>query len=547
MANLRDIYEKLGRDPDLGDTQKRDLRSALSTLARWLGRPLELVSADPASLRPQLAKLSAAQLGVKRKRLQNVVSGVNVCLRRYGTVAPKTPLSASWRRLRASIKDRYMRNGTVAFARFCSERNIEPAEVSDDVSQSFRRYLEEETLRQNPRGVHRTTARLWNRLAEENTDLPQLTLPDYRKPRKTLAEAEFQQSFISDLCAYSEWLRGDSLFDTRPPPSVCRPSTVILRRKQIQVLASAAVRRGISISQIRKLSDLTSRRVAQAAIEGMFELGHRQESQYVQDLIKALFSIHKHWVCGGSEDLEWYRSILRRLPSPQVGLTEKNRTLLRHFDDASTIKMLLDLPERLYRRAQSGKLNSRRSAVLFQIGLAIDFLTYAPIRISNLIAIQLGLNIQLPRGTNGDAFLIIPPEQVKNGVSLEFRLNDRLTRRLASYISDHLMALGGDHCGWLFPGVSPGRHKSSRTLSQQLTETISREMGIRMTPHQFRHVAAKLYLDRNPGNYEVIRRTLGHKNMKTTVNFYAGLETNSATRVYDETIDKLREDGRHNV
>jgi integrase len=547
MANLRDIYEKLGRDSNLGDTRKRDLRSALSSLARWVGRPLELVSANPASLRPQLAKLSAARLGVKRKRLQNVVSGVNVCLRRYGTVAPKTPLNAFWRKLRAAIPDKYVRNGTVAFARYCSERGIGPTEVSDEISQSFLRYLEEETLRKNPKGIHRTTVRLWNCLADKDIDLPRLALPDYRKPKITLAEIAFQPSLIADIDTYCRWLRGDLLFNERPPPNVCRSSTVNLRRKQLVVLASAAVRRGVPITEICNLSDLTSKRVAQAAIEGMFDLGHKQQSQYVQDLIKALYSVHKHWVKGLPDDLEWYRDILRRLPSPEIGLTEKNRTLLRFFDDSSTIKKLLDLPECLYRRAESGRLNDRRSAVLFQVALAIDILTYAPIRIGNLIAIELTRNIQLPNHANEHAFIVIPPEQVKNNVSLEFRLNDRLTRRLTTYVTQYLPQLGGADCTWLFPGASPGHQKSSRTLSQQLTETIDRELGIRMTPHQFRHLAAKLYLDRNPGNYEVIRRTLGHKNMKTTVNFYAGLETNAATKAYDETIRKLREEGGQNV
>jgi integrase len=192
-------------------------------------------------------------------------------------------------------------------------------------------------------------------------------------------------------------------------------------------------------------------------------------------------------------------------------------------------------------------LNRRRSAVLFQIALAIDILTYAPIRIGNLIAIELNRNVHLPDYENRHAFIVIFPEQVKNSVNLEFRLNERVTRRLTTYAAKHLPELGGDDCKWLFPGLSAKRHKSSRTLSQQLTETIEREMGIRMTPHQFRHVAAKLYLDRNPGNYEVIRRTLGHKNMKTTVNFYAGLETAAATKAYDETIRKLHEEGVRNV
>ena len=49
-----------------------------------------------------------------------------------------------------------------------------------------------------------------------------------------------------------------------------------------------------------------------------------------------------------------------------------------------------------------------------------------------------------------------------------------------------------------------------------------------------------LYLESNPGGYETVRRVLGHKFMKTTTDFYTGLETRSAVRHYDRTILGLR-------
>jgi hypothetical protein len=37
---------------------------------------------------------------------------------------------------------------------------------------------------------------------------------------------------------------------------------------------------------------------------------------------------------------------------------------------------------------------------------------------------------------------------------------------------------------------------------------------VKLTPHQFRHLAAKIVLHANPGAYELVRQMLGHKNMK---------------------------------
>jgi integrase len=63
-----------------------------------------------------------------------------------------------------------------------------------------------------------------------------------------------------------------------------------------------------------------------------------------------------------------------------------------------------------------------------------------------------------------------------------------------------------------------------------------------MTPHQFRHLAAKIILDANPGAYELVRQMLGHKNTKTTVNNYAGIDTRRAGRAHAELLLKLRKE-----
>ena len=66
--------------------------------------------------------------------------------------------------------------------------------------------------------------------------------------------------------------------------------------------------------------------------------------------------------------------------------------------------------------------------------------------------------------------------------------------------------------------------------------------GVRITPHQFRHGAAKLLLDAKPGQYESVRKVLGHKNIDTTYEHYAGAETQAAIELYDDVILGLKED-----
>ena len=61
-----------------------------------------------------------------------------------------------------------------------------------------------------------------------------------------------------------------------------------------------------------------------------------------------------------------------------------------------------------------------------------------------------------------------------------------------------------------------------------------------MNPHLFRHAMAYVYLNANPGGYQVMRLMLGHKSLNTTVSSYSGAETKSAQAHFDKLIRDLR-------
>jgi len=59
---------------------------------------------------------------------------------------------------------------------------------------------------------------------------------------------------------------------------------------------------------------------------------------------------------------------------------------------------------------------------------------------------------------------------------------------------------------------------------------------MKITPHRFRHLAAKIVLDTHPGALCMVKELLGHKSFKTTANAYAGLRTREAAREYDKLV-----------
>ncbi len=52
-------------------------------------------------------------------------------------------------------------------------------------------------------------------------------------------------------------------------------------------------------------------------------------------------------------------------------------------------------------------------------------------------------------------------------------------------------------------------------MESLITNYARRRAGITLTPHQIRHLSAKVLLDDQPGGFETVRQLLGHKNLQT--------------------------------
>jgi integrase len=152
-------------------------------------------------------------------------------------------------------------------------------------------------------------------------------------------------------------------------------------------------------------------------------------------------------------------------------------------------------------------------------------------RLANLAALNLEENLVRVGGSNGACHIVIPARDVKNEEALEYPLPHVVCEMLDVYLRIFRPSLCRHQSTWLFPGERDG-HKTKTTLSGQIIDRIDKELGVRITPHQFRHLAASFILENDPANYEFVRRVLGHTNLQTTINSYVGLETVDAVRKF---------------
>jgi integrase len=135
--------------------------------------------------------------------------------------------------------------------------------------------------------------------------------------------------------------------------------------------------------------------------------------------------------------------------------------------------------------------------------------------------------------------LHIPKEEMKSRKDFDAEVPDRLARRLRWYRREILPRLGADPNGDLFV-TRGGQLKGQDTLVDQIIKTIEHYLGIRMSPHQFRHLAGSSYLDENPEDLATPQNLLGHAWSKTT-KIYVGSSSRRASRAYNNFVFEQRE------
>lgn len=534
-------------DTELSQARSRDIISAINRFCDLAGLDPHATPASVASVRCHGAGLHPQTAGVSAKTLQNMRSALLFAVRRYTSSEPrrgKACLSPKWQVLWERLPAGELRYGLSRLLRFCSERDITPDEVSDAILDTFLRWLQEETLVKRPGELHRRNVVMWNKACEAVSDWPtqRLTVPAGREAY-CLKWCDFPANLRLDAEAWLAAGENPDPFGFDGFRRPLRPKTLEGRRFQIRQLVSALHRRGHDIARLQSLADLVTVDNVEEALRFHYERGGNQPSKTTADLAAIVVVIARHWCSVAEDHLDRLLSLKRNLSPPaQKGLSEKNRTRLRQFTDPRNVEALLSLPQRIYvtvRRHQTPTLQDARD---MQVAVALELLLMMPIRRANLVALLLGPDghLKLHRDRKGTTYIVIPGHEVKNDEPLEYPIPAETGDLLEAYTTGYRPMLDQHGTMWLFPGEKAGAHKSFDQFSRQFSATVRRWTGLTINLHLMRHFGAMLYLEENPGNYEVIRRVLGHRRMETTVNSYVGMEMSATVRHFDAVILGLR-------
>jgi len=543
-VSLADVIERVDQDESLTSARRRQLLSGVRTACRVMGANPRFVPAEPRNLRVRLNAIAPAATGLGLGSWNNVRSLTWTAIRLAGVRAmagsTRQPLAFPWEALRARVADRHIRYGLTRFMSFCSGRGIMPDAVGQAVFDRFREALENESLRRNAQQSYKTACATWNEASETIPGWPQVqvVVPDGTR-RYAYDWDAFPSSFRSQVDDYLEHLTNEDPFSDDYVESL-RPATIDQRRQQLRQIASALVRSGYSIEQVTGLAVLVKPENMELALRFFWDRAGKQKTEWLYQQAVLLRNIARHWVKPAESELKAVESLCRRFATKKKGMTEKNRNLLRQFDDQANIDALLTLSARVLQRVKAKDKGGHRDAALVSLAFAVDVLIVAPMRMKNLTLLEHERHLVPTRlGPTSVMHLVIPGDEVKNEQPYELALPKETAEFLARYLKDYWPRLSAEATPWLFPGYG-GRHRHPEAFSRQISQFILRETGIRMHAHLFRQLAAKLYLEAHPEDLETVRRVLGHTSLRTTSRSYADIKTAAAFRRYDDMIAARR-------
>lgn len=528
---------------DLSDPAKRNISSALNTVGRVLGQPLALLPAHPTALLPLIDAANPGAAGIGATRWGNVRCDLNRALRLCALMEPTpldTPINSDWRATidACTPAKRYMLK---RFARFCSRLGLDTAAVTDVTVAAFREDLAGHHLSKVPARSAKDLLCLWTQLRANRPDLglPALTITSGRSTY-AVHWSELPVTLTADAADFKASSLAPDWFEDDGNRSPVRQATADQRDRMLRRLASAELLAGVPSSALNTLADVIDPRHLKRGLILMIERNNGEPSRQVFEMALLAQTLGRHWCKLAEADQAVLAQWVRKFRPRKVGMTVKNRERLRQFTNSGVIGSLVNLPEQIF-ASLAGQPVTATTARVAQRAVIIALLTVAPMRLLNLRRLDQQQHFRPAMSVHANRWhLVLPSSQVKNNVDLEYPVPPDVWLMIEQYMTVYQPLLHQGSSSLLFPGRADRSAMSDTGMRRIVVEFIKLRLGLTMNPHLFRHLAALIFLKTNPGHYESVRQLLGHKNLQTTIEFYAGFETNEAMDRFAIVLDTYR-------
>ncbi len=538
--SLAQVIAKLEASCTLPDVKRRDLISAITRTATFLNRTPADLPADVPSLRQLLETIQPTQAGISAKSLSNIKSNLSKALQLMRFAPrdiPTVERTSCWNTFFEHTSAKHQDWALARFAAYCCSRRIEPEGVTDTVMTTFESYLDARLLGKDPAKLCKEMKQTWNGIVQRNA-LPLAILTYAPNPRfRCRPLTDYPASLQSDIAGYLEWRASKDCLDPDAPDKPLQPTSLRNTKAHLTQFLDALVSSGADPADFLSLSDVVTPGNMRAAFRvQMKRRGETKGSGSLQNTAATLVVMARDRLKVAPAILDEMIQIKKKVSTNPKGMSEKNCKRLIQFNDWQNVIRIVSLENVLMDRAVANP-TSRISALHAMRAAALTILLSCPMRAKNLAALDLERHLTSHRkGTHTLYHIRIEGSEVKNHEAVEVHLSPRNSATLHRYITKFRSNLTEVRTTALFPRARDGLPRTPANLSGDLKAAIYRETGLVMNMHLFRHFGAKMYLDAKPGYYENVRRLLKHRNIQTTIDFYAEMTSQFA---FDEYSDIL--------
>jgi integrase/recombinase XerD len=275
-------------------------------------------------------------------------------------------------------------------------------------------------------------------------------------------------------------------------------------------------------------------RISPASVGAYLEaLRESNSTGSIINLLEDLYAAAR--VMDSDRDWSWIRTLISRIHARHIPTRWKRDRIVSAME-------LFDLGRDLMRRSASEPAGRRR-AVIYRDGLMVSVLSARPLRLKNLLGLELSRSFVRRVDT---WWIDIPAEETKAREAIEMPLPDELTPAIEVYLSDHRALLYQRRTRWSIPignalwVSSRGAPMRDRSAHQRIREQTQAAFGHPINPHLFRDCVATSVAEDDPNHFGVAARLLGHRNLATTRRYYDQARSIEAVRRHQELIIGIR-------
>lgn len=338
-----------------------------------------------------------------------------------------------------------------------------------------------------------------------------------------------------------------------------RWSAATLSRRRGYIVAGVKALYSRTGYLVESLDELTDPEVAWSiavALEEANDTGFH--SGYAASVVKTLTKIAAQFLVRDEQDIMALREHAKALASPK-GMSERNIAKLKGFSP-ERIPLFLSVSDRILDdvNARTQSRRHRRTTKVtdpdghkftadqcrdIMCALAHDLMLIRAPRSANV------LNIRLDwiRWYGSKACIVIPSVDVKlrdeMDDDLPLDLSAETSRLLRQYVEKvrPLALLPDDKANpYLFPGQGTQCGRPYESLLGRLVGWVFRIVGVKIHPHLYRHLIGWLWLRENIDMLPVVQQLLGHKNIQTTIEYYAAIDESLAMQRWNEFVSRQR-------